>query len=352
MPEILFGCNGWTPPNLNAFLPFNYVQVDTGMNLGHVDLPNARENRIDGTSTEAGLWPVDGNGHGTHTSGTVAAIGGNGIGVVGVRKNPNIQVFHAGRGLDDDGSGFTSTILSAVQGCVDSGARVISMSLGGPSQSAVEAAFYQDVYDSGILIVAAAGNSGDTGDLFPASYPTVMSVAAVSENSVRPGFSQCNSQVEIAAPGVDVLSTYPTNVYALSSGTSQACPHVAAVAAELMAVFPLCTNSQIRNVMLRTAKPIGEAQGCNNGYGSGLVQAMAAHDLLVAEGCTAGGEALERPSLAAVGGCEQNPDFVAQENPNRDQCPGGAGNAFLLSWLLVTTAMVVLSTSLLCDLAF
>jgi serine protease len=287
------------------------------------------EDDVTGTNTEEGIWFQDGNGHGTHTAGTIGAVGDNGLGVVGVRNNPSLFRFHIGKGLSNEGSGYDSSIMQAVQGCVDSGARVVSMSLGGPSGSDIARQFYKEIYDQGVLIVAAAGNSGDTGQLYPASFPYIMSVAAVDQNFTRPGFSQCNSQVEIAGPGVDILSTVP-NGYAFASGTSMACPHVAGVAAEVWARFPDCTNAQIRNVLLRSAKPIGEEEGCNRGYGWGLVQAKAAYDLLASEGCEAGGDASSSPSEQAVGGCKQNPDYVASDNPNKDKCVSGA-NALIPS---------------------
>ena len=125
-----------------------------------------------------------------------------------------------------------------------------SSSLGGTYSSQAEQDFYNDIYNSGVLIVAAAGNDGDSGYQYPAAYPSVMSVAAVDESERRPTFSQCNDQVEIAAPGVDILSTYPPNSYALLSGTSMACPLVAAVAAQLMSYFPDCTNYQVCRFVL------------------------------------------------------------------------------------------------------
>ena len=168
--------------------------------------------------TGPGVWATDGHGHGTHCAGTIGSVGDNNVGVVGIRKDPNLFRFHVGKGLSNEGFGYESDILAAVWGCVDRGSRVISMSLEGAESSETADEFYRDMYTNhGVLIVAAAGNEGDTGGLhFPAAYPAVVSVAAVDENEVRPGFSQCNEQVEITAPGVDVLSTYANAQYKLS----------------------------------------------------------------------------------------------------------------------------------------
>jgi serine protease len=288
---------------------------------------------VTGTNTGSGIWFQDGNGHGTHTAGTIGAIGSNSIGVVGVRNNPSVFRFHIGKGLSNEGSGFESDIMQAVQGCVDNGARVVSMSLGGAGDSKTAKEFYKDMYDQGVLLIAAAGNDGNTGAMYPASYKYVMSVAAVDRNETRPDFSQCNINVEIAGPGVDVLSTIPDGRYAIASGTSMACPHVAGVAAEIWARFPDCTNNQIRNVLLRSAKPLGE-YGCANTLGSGLVQSKDAFDLLEAEGCEAGGAVDDVLSDGAVGGCEQNPDFVVEDNPYFGQCPSAAPASLLSGFVL------------------
>ena len=353
----------WSIPEVDEDL--RICVVDTGIDLGHPvsfiavihfkkrtilcrmlltshyyhnlqDLPTALQDSVRGTNTGSGVWIEDGNGHGTHTAGTIGAVGENGKGVVGVRQNPNLYRFHIGKGLTNGGSGFESDILDAVQGCVDNGARVISMSLGGPSDSKTAREFYQDVYDEGVLLVAAAGNDGNTGHLYPASYGSVMSVAAIDENKTRPEFSQCNNQVEISGPGVDVLSTVPRNkgLYGFLSGTSMACPHVAGVAAEVWARFPDCTNVQIRNVLLRSAIAVND-QGCNNADGSGLVQAKTAYDLLEKEGCTAGdgGE--------GGGGCRQNPDFVEADNSFLGECPSGA-SSFVFSALVPLALFIAL----------
>ena len=119
----------WGLPNVET--DAKVCVVDTGFDYLHEDLPNALSplSDVDGTSTPAGTWYTDVNGHGTHCSGTIGAID-NDFGVVGVREDPNNNVIHIGRGLDDEGNGFTSTILGSVNACVEAGARVISLSLG------------------------------------------------------------------------------------------------------------------------------------------------------------------------------------------------------------------------------
>jgi serine protease len=117
-----------------------------------------------------GTWYQDGDGHGTHCAGIIGAIGNNGKGVVGVRKTPSEFRFHIGQGLSSQGAGFTSTILEAVNGCVQAEAKVISMSLGGPAFSQIEDDYYNYLYGRGFLIIAAAGNAGSSEYSYPASY--------------------------------------------------------------------------------------------------------------------------------------------------------------------------------------
>ena len=156
---------------------------------------------------------------GTHCAGVIGAIGDNKMGVVGIRKDPNLFQFHIGKGLSDKGAGGTSNIIKALASCYEMGAKVISMSLGGPVSSGIENTIYQFLYDEGFLVVAAAGNAGDSTYSYPASYPTVLSVAAVDSKEKWAEFSQFNDQVELAAPGVNIKSTYIGNSYAKLSGS-------------------------------------------------------------------------------------------------------------------------------------
>jgi len=294
--------------------PVKVCVVDTGYGLGHPDLPT-NAHGVSGTDTSSGSWDGDGHGHGTHCAGTIGAIGNNGKGVVGVNPDPTKFTFHIGKGLSDSGSGTTSAVLAAAEGCAEAGAKIISMSLGGGGWSQSSHDTYKNFYDDGILIIAAAGNGGPTASVsYPAGYPHVMSVAAVDENGQRASFSQNDEQVEIAAPGKGVKSTITDSngqsfSYASWSGTSMACPHVAGVAALVWSHFPNCTNNQIRNALLKSAADAGAA-GCDEDYGHGIVKAQKAYDLLNSMGCSAGGENPVPLSNGGVGGCSQDPDYV------------------------------------------
>ena len=151
--------------------------------------------------------------------------------------------------------------------------------------SSISEAFYEKLYEEqGILFVAAAGNGGNSNKLYPASYPSLMSVAAIDSNKNRASFSTFNDQVEISAPGVSIESSLPGNNYAKWSGTSMATPHVAGVAGLLWMYFPECKNYQIRNVLLATTEALG-SNGCDDYYGFGVVRAKSAYELLSKGNC-------------------------------------------------------------------
>merc|ERR1712232_1383543 len=178
--------------------------------------------------------------------------------------------------------------------------------------------FFKTLYEQqDVLFVAAAGNGGNSGYLYPASYGALMSVAALDSNQNRASFSQYNDQVEISAPVVSVESTLPDDSYAAWSGTSMATPHVAGVAGLLWMHFPQCKNYQIRNVLLATAKDRGSS-GCDNYYGTGLVQAKDAYDLLSEGNC--GGHL--GYTDASAGGCDQlnpsAPSFAPVTSPTTE----------------------------------
>ena len=117
-----------------------------------------------------------------------------------------------------------------------------------------------------------------------------------------------------------------------------ACPHVAGVAGLVWSRFPSCSNAQIRNVLIQSAKHVGDKEGCTQGYGWGLVDAQAAFEMLETEGCDAGGSASQDP----IGGCPQHPSYDKNDNPYRDYCPSAPVNDDLLWWetLLIVVAVL------------
>jgi serine protease len=178
--------------------------IDSGYDATHEDLPPATGTNVSGT----GDWNVDGCGHGTHVAGTIGALD-NSDGVVGVLPSGQVNL-HIIKVFGSNCSwAYSSSLINAANICQQAGANVISMSLGGGSSSTTERNAFANLYSAGILSIAAAGNAGTTAHSYPASYDSVISVAAVDSAKVAATFSQRNNQVELAAPGVAVRSTVP-----------------------------------------------------------------------------------------------------------------------------------------------
>lgn len=189
--------------------------IDSGYDLAHNDLSG---NRVTGTNDRGtGQWYIPGsnNAHGTHVAGTIAAIANN-EGVKGLLPNQNVNL-HIVKVFNESGWGYSSTLVRAIQTCADNGAKIVNMSLGGSQSSRTEQNAMDALYERGVLMIAAAGNSGNTAHSYPASYDSVMSVAAVDSNYDHASFSQATNQVEIAAPGVAVLSTVSVGEGVLST---------------------------------------------------------------------------------------------------------------------------------------
>eukprot|EP00554_Chaetoceros_debilis_P008917 CAMPEP_0194098730 /NCGR_PEP_ID=MMETSP0150-20130528/41_1 /TAXON_ID=122233 /ORGANISM="Chaetoceros debilis, Strain MM31A-1" /LENGTH=716 /DNA_ID=CAMNT_0038784801 /DNA_START=80 /DNA_END=2226 /DNA_ORIENTATION=- len=262
--------------------------IDTGYDINHPDLTSdtAIVTGYSGSNSAGpSPWTFDGHGHGTHVAGTIAAIGGNDEGVVGVNRNGQLKLYIV-KVFGDSGTwGWKSSLIAAVEECVKAKANVISMSLGGGGFSQTESNTYDRILNTDdILLVAAAGNGGKNAvESYPASYNSVMSVAATDSNDNVANFSQENDQVDIAAPGVSIRSTLPSHVaasgYSAWSGTSMATPHVSGVAALVWSHHTTKSAVEIREALEVSAVDMG-ATGRDDAYGHGLLRADLAMEFL------------------------------------------------------------------------
>jgi thermitase len=265
----------WDAHGLGSFPATGGVPVgivDTGIDAAHEDLAGkvrACGAAADGVATDGEC--ADSEGHGTHVAGTVGALADNRAGVAGVAFNSPLIVCRALGG--PDGSGTVADVAACMRWVHDRGAKVISMSLGGPaSHTLAEAAksAYARGGRSGSLLVAAAGNDGDASTEYPAGLDQVVSVAAIDGRDGVAPFSNENADVEIAAPGVDILSARLGGGYVRMSGTSMATPHVAGAAALLWGTTPSATVSTIRRRLDAAVDDLG-APGRDPAYGYGVV---------------------------------------------------------------------------------
>lgn len=197
--------------------------LDTGCQLDHPDLSG----QIVGSADFTGDGVDDKNSHGTHCAGVIAAKE-NGDGVIGVAPESKLLI---GKVLNNSGSGASTWIANGVRWAIRSGANIISMSLGSNSYSREIHDAVKEAVASNVIVVAAAGNSGPGTINYPGAHPEVICVGAVDAAGRIANFSSQNREVDVAAPGVNILSTIPRNRWAKMSGTSMATPLVAGVVA-------------------------------------------------------------------------------------------------------------------------
>ncbi|MDQ1057386.1 thermitase [Arthrobacter globiformis] len=249
--------------------------VDTGVAIDHEDISQkvvARANFSD--SKIVNPEDYDKYGHGTHVAGIVAAEH-NSTGVAGVC--PGCSILDA-KVLNDSGSGSSSAIANGINWAVEKGAKVINMSLGQRVSSRVLEAAVNNAWNKGVVLVAAAGNAGTQAKIYPGAYPNVISVAATDNRDNKASFSTYGKWVDVAAPGVDVYSTFPIHPFVLgtqngrstgydiASGTSMASPIVAGAAALAWSSHADATNTSVRANIESTADPI-PGTGTNWAYG-------------------------------------------------------------------------------------
>lgn len=236
--------------------------VDTGIDFEHPDLKNKTVSRgrdfVNGDDDA-----TDDNGHGTHVSGLIAADTNNGQGIAGVAWNSRVLPLKA---IDKEGSGLYTWLIDAILWAADHGASVINLSVGGddPADALRDALKYAVARE--VVCVASAGNDGVDVD-YPAAYDEyVLAVAATDYNDARPDWSSPGAAVDVAAPGVDILSTVPTWYwgpgslpYGYADGTSAAAPHASGLAALLKGLRPWLTAREIMQVIRYTADDVNAA---------------------------------------------------------------------------------------------
>jgi subtilisin family serine protease len=253
--------------------------VDSGVDLGHPDLaPNlwANPGEVAGNGVdddgngyvddvhgfdfvEGDGTPQDANGHGTHVAGIVGARGGNGVGVAGVAWHARLMAV---RVLDGDARGTTTDVARGIRYAVDNGARVVNLSLAGPSSTPdlQDAVGYAQAH--GVLVVVAAGNEGAdlaSSPTFPAAYaePNVLGVAATTRAGGLSGVSDYGPGADVAAPGEEILSTALGGGYEWRTGTSMAAPEVSGALVLLAAARPDLSGDGLRDALLRGVRATG-----------------------------------------------------------------------------------------------
>nr|WP_041056051.1 S8 family serine peptidase [Jeotgalibacillus campisalis] len=266
----------------------NIAVLDTGVNVNHYDLTNTVEQCKDFTRAT----PItngtcnDANGHGTHVAGSALADGGSDkAGVYGVAPDSDLWAYKV---LGDNGSGYSDDIAAAIRHAADQAAStgtktVINMSLGSAGNDSLISSAVSYAYSRGVLVVAAAGNSGySQGTIgYPGALTQAIAVAALENTQQNGTYRVANfssrgyastdgdyviqqGDVEISAPGAAIYSTWNNGGYNTISGTSMATPHVAGLAAKIWAQNPGWSNTQLRTNLQNRAKSVD----IKGGYGA------------------------------------------------------------------------------------
>ncbi|NOK63051.1 MAG: peptidase S8 [Chloroflexi bacterium AL-W] len=272
----------WPLRNISAFGAWDITTgsdivialLDTGVSSTHPDLSNKLLPGYDFFNNDSDA--TDDEGHGTHTAGVAAADSNNNEGIAGVCWGCRILPVKV---LGPRGEGDDATIAAGIRWAVDQGARVISMSLGGPDDTQVLRDAVNYARERNVLIIAASGNNNNEGNLpnYPAAYPNVLAVTATGGSDVVTGFSTVGDFVGIAAPGVGVWSTLwdrnAGDTYGMGNGTSAAAPHVAGAAGLVLSIRPDLSADQLMQILQASADDQGPpGRDEETGYGRLNVQ--------------------------------------------------------------------------------
>ncbi|MCP9762708.1 S8 family serine peptidase [Lacihabitans soyangensis] len=256
--------------------PVVVAVVDNAIETNHPDLA---ANMVAGKDMSS-LADTDPNppnasfSHGTHVAGIVSAVTNNALGIASAGNN-KVKIMPI-KATPDNGS-FNSIYygFEGIRWAVDNGAKIVSLSWGGPGFSQAEQDVIDYAYNRGVMVVAAAGNDNNDELSYPAAYNHVISVASLDINDARSSFSSYGNTVDISAPGRGILSTIPFGTYASFSGTSMATPLVSSCLAYIWSCFPSLTMAQLENVLKSTADDISSVNPSFVGQlGSGRVNLL------------------------------------------------------------------------------
>lgn len=279
IPNDPYFSNQWNLQKINAPAAWDKSQggfgpiaiIDTGIDKNHPDLAGevvGGYNFLTGTTDT-----TDDNGHGTHVAGIIEAATNNGTGVASIGYKGTLMPIKI---LDASGTGNAADLASAIIYAADNGAKIINLSLGGSSYSQTEQDAVNYAIGKGVIIVAAAGNNGNSSLVYPAADQGVLAVSATDASDNLAGFSSFGSDIFLSAPGTDINSSYLNGGYALMSGTSMSAPHVAGLLA-LAYSYPGTTATTIFDAIKKTSDKIGQypydQNGWNQYFGYGRINA-------------------------------------------------------------------------------
>lgn len=270
----------WHIPNVNFPKLWDYsltpkktvivAVIDSGIDSNHEDLQGAI---VDGGYNfyDDNTDIYDYNGHGTAVSGVINASSNNLKGITGLGYNIPIKILPL-KTSNEIGESYLSDVLRAINYAIEKKVDVINLSLGSYGYSYIENEEIQKAINSGIVVVASAGNDGNSSYLYPASYNNVISVGATDQYNNKTSFSNYNDKVSLTAPGLDILTTIPNGEYGFASGTSFSAPIVSATAAIMKSVRPDLTPQTIKTQLQNNAVDLGTL-GKDNYFGYGKVDA-------------------------------------------------------------------------------
>ena len=272
--------------------------IDTGVDVEHPELIGRIKEFVD--VTDKG-WSAD--SHGTAVAGIIAANADNAEGSYGVAPEVDLLAIKACQPKTSGGLAarcWTSTLVRALDIAMTNDAGVINMSLAGPPDELVER-YVRLAVQQDRLVVAAAGNGGaEAKPSFPAAMSTVLAVTAIDSANRRFRDANLGDYIDVAAPGVDIVSPTPNNQYPPLSGTSMAAAHVSGIAALLRELVPVMSGAELRAILKTKVIDLGVA-GRDAEFGAGLIDACAAVKLMTADAvvCTEEEETyvLDNPSL-------------------------------------------------------